>query len=310
MLATKIRSAYAPCSLGDWPTPLEAHPSLAHAVGLDALWLKREDHAGGNKVRGLEFLFAGMPAGSVFVTVGGTGSSHCLTTARFARAQGHRTAVALFDQPETDISRRVAAATRVAADVVVCATSPLTLPWALVRAWRAARRLGPRTPRWIPGGGAEPRAVIGHFLAALELGLQLDAPPDAIVVPLGTGGTAAGIALGLGWLGWRTEVVAVRVAPRIVANRWRTLRLARRAATLLGRAGVGFDAPRVSLGVRVVDAMGPGYGHPTPEGERARALAAEHGLRLDPTYGAKAFSLFLQSTDIRRGIFWHTFPSY
>jgi len=152
--------------------------------------------------------------------------------------------------------------------------------------------------------------VIGHFLAALELGLQLDAPPDAIVVPLGTGGTAAGIALGLGWLGWRTEVVAVRVAPRIVANRWRTLRLARRAATLLGRAGVGFDAPRVSLGVRVVDAMGPGYGHPTPEGERARALAGEHGLRLDPTYGAKAFSLFLQSTDIRRGIFWHTFPSY
>ena len=112
VLATKIRRAYAPCSLGDWPTPLEAHPSLAHAVGLDALWLKREDHAGGNKVRGLEFLFAGMPAGSVFVTVGGTGSSHCLTTARFARAQGHRTAVALFDQPETDISRRVAAANR------------------------------------------------------------------------------------------------------------------------------------------------------------------------------------------------------
>src|SRR5213592_2974977 len=309
VMATKIRRAYAPCSLGDWPTPLEAHPSLAHAVGLDALWLKREDHAGGNKVRGLEFLFAGMPAGSVFVTVGGTGSSHCLTTALFALAQGHRTAVARFYKPNSVISRRVAAATRVAADVVVCATSPLTLPWALVRAWRAARRLGPRTPRWIPGGGAEPRAVIGHFLAALELGLQLDAPPDAIVVPLGTGGTAAGIALGLAWLGWRTQVVAVRVAPRIVANRWRTLRLARRAATLLGRAGVGFDAPRVSLGVRVVDAMGRGYGHPTAEGERARALAAEHGLKLDPAYGAKAFSIFLQPAagNVQRAVFWHTF---
>src|SRR5204862_1144703 len=136
-----------------WPTPLEAHPSLAHAVGLDALWLKREDHAGGNKVRGLEFLFAGMPAGSVFVTVGGTGSSHCLTTARFARAQGHRTAVALFDQPETDISRRIAVETVANADVVVRAHNPLTLPWAVLRAWRAARRLGPRTPHWIPVGG-------------------------------------------------------------------------------------------------------------------------------------------------------------
>src|SRR5438034_7838942 len=308
VLATKIRRAYAACSLGDWPTPLEAHPSLAHAVGLDALWLKREDHAGGNKVRGLEFLFAGMPAGSVFVTVGGTGSSHCLTTARFARAQGHRTAVALFDQPETDISRRVAAATRVAADVVVCATSPLTLPWALVRAWRAARRLGPRTPRWIPGGGAEPRAVIGHFLAALELGLQLDAPPDAIVVPLGTGGTAAGIALGLGWLGWRTEVVAVRVAPRIVANRWRTLRLGRRAAALIRRAGIEFSVPRSALRVRVVDAMGKGYGHPTEEGDRAAAVAAEHGVRLDPTYGAKAFGFLRRAgVNVQRVVSWDTF---
>src|SRR5436309_902191 len=73
VLATKIRTAFAPCSLARWPTPLEAQPGLARALGLEALWLKREDHAGGNKVRGLEFLFAGAPRGSVFVTVGGTG---------------------------------------------------------------------------------------------------------------------------------------------------------------------------------------------------------------------------------------------
>src|SRR6266568_3348621 len=237
VMATKIRAAFAPCSLGDWPTPLEAQPGLAHAVGLDAWWLKREDHAGGNKVRGLEFLFAGVPARSVFVTIGGTGSSHCLTTARFARAQGHRTAVALFDQPATDASRRIAVATVATADVVVRAHNPLTLPWAVLRAWRVARR--------------------------------------------------------------------------IVANSWRTMRLARHAAALLRRAGVGFDVPRSSLRVRIVNAMGPGYGYPTPDGERARTLAAEHGLQLDPTYGAKAFSFFLrQSTGkVKRGVFWQTFPS-
>jgi D-cysteine desulfhydrase len=144
------------------------------------------------------------------------------------------------------------------------------------------------------------------LLAALELGSQLDAPPDTIVVPLGTGGTAAGIALGVAWLGWSTEVVAVRVAPAIVANRWRTLRLARNAAAMIRRAGIEFAVPRVAI--RVVDAMGKGYGHPTPEGERATALAAEHGLRLDPTYGAKAFS-FLQRADVnvQRVVFWHTF---
>lgn len=308
MLARKIRSAFAPCSLGEWPTPLEEQPALARALGLQALWLKREDKSGGNKVRGLEFLFAGAAPRSVFATVGGAGSSHCLATARHARTLGLRTAVALFPQPETDATRSILAATTTAADRVVRASSMISLPWAVLRAWRAAHHLGRGKPHWIPGGGADPRAVIGHFLAALELGSQLDAPPDTIVVPLGTGGTAAGIALGIAWLGWSTEIVAVRVAPSIVANRWRTLRLARKAAAMIRRAGIEFAVPRSTSRVRVVDAMGRGYGHPTPQGERATALAAEYGLRLDPTYGAKAFS-FLQRADVnaQRVVFWHTF---
>jgi D-cysteine desulfhydrase len=245
----------------------------------------------------------------VFVTVGATGSSHCFTTARFARAKGYHTAVALFPQPETDHARQIAAATSEAADLVVHARNLLTLPWAVLRAWRGAQQLSVDEPHWIPGGAAEPRAVIGHFLAALELGTQLDSPPDSIVVPLGTGGTAAGIALGMAWLDWRTEVVAVRVAPRIVANRWRTLRLARRAAATLRRAGLEFGVARSVIRVRVVDAIGTGYGHPTPDGERAAALAAEHGVRLDPTYGAKAFGFFLRPAGVKRAVFWHTFAS-
>ena len=310
MLATKIRAAFAPCSLGTWPAPLEAHPPLARALGLQALWLKREDVTGGNKVRGLEFLLAGAPPRSVFVTIGAMGSSHCLATARCAKTQGYRTAIATFPQPETDASRAIAATTAATANLVVRASSMITLPWAVLRAWRAAHHLGRGTPHWIPGGGADPRAVIGHFLAGLELGSQLEAPPDTIVVPLGTGGTAAGIALGVAWLGWSTEVVAVRVAPWLVANRWRTLRLARKTSALIRRAGLEFGVPRSALRVRVVNAMGRGYGHPTAEGEQARALAAEHGMRLDPTYGAKALGVLLQGEpQIQRVVFWHTFPS-
>jgi len=307
--ATKIRTAFAPCSLGAWPTPLEAHPALARALGLQALWLKREDLAGGNKVRGREFLLSGAPPRSVFVTIGGEGSSHALATARAARTQGCRTALAVFAQPETDASRSVAGAMAGAANLVVRASNVLTLPWAVLRAWRAAHHLGRGKPRWIAGGGADPRAVIGHFLATLELSAQLDMPPDTIVAPLGTGGTAAGIALGVAWLGWSTRVIGVRVSPWVVANQWRTLRLARKAASLMRQAGLEFPAPRSSIRVDVVEGMGRGYGHPTTEGERARELALEHGLRLDPTYGAKAFGFFLRRTtyDVRRAVFWHTF---
>jgi len=298
--ATKIRSAFAPCSLGSWPTPLERVPALARATGAGALWLKREDRSGGNKVRGLEFLLAGAPPSTVFVTVGGTGSTHCLATALHARRLGHRIVLAQFPQPDTDASRAVAGATARTADVVIRAASRLGLPLAVARAWFAARRLG--APQWIPGGGAHPRAVLGHALAALELATQLDAPPDAIVVPLGTGGTAAGIALGVAWLGWPTRVVAVRVAPRLVANRWRATRLARQAARLL-------EVPDTPFRIEVVDGLGAGYGHPSPAGERARLIAAEHGLRLDPTYGAKAFAVLLQlaTGNVQRVVFWHTF---
>jgi 1-aminocyclopropane-1-carboxylate deaminase/D-cysteine desulfhydrase-like pyridoxal-dependent ACC family enzyme len=292
---TKIRSAFAPCSLGAWPTPLEAVPALARVTGAAALWLKREDRSGGNKVRGLEFLLAAAPAEAVFVTVGGTGSSHCLATALAARRLGHRIVLAQFPQPDTDASRAVAAATSRAADLVVRAGSLPGLPWAAFRAWAHARRLG--NARWIPGGGADPRAVIGHFIAALELATQLETPPDAIVVPIGTGGTAAGIALGVAWLGWPTRVVAVRVASRLVANGWRAARLARKAAELLEVGARQFR-------IEVVDGLGAGYGHPSPAGERARVLAAEHGLNLDPTYGAKAFAAV---PGMQRVVFWNTF---
>src|SRR5438445_13209047 len=104
LLATKIRAAFAPCRLGTWPAPLDAHPALAHALRLQALWLKREDLTGGNKVRGLEFLLAGAPPRSVFVTTGAMGSSHCLATARGAETPGYSTAVATLPQPESDPS--------------------------------------------------------------------------------------------------------------------------------------------------------------------------------------------------------------
>jgi len=302
--ASKIRSAFAHCSLGAWPTPLDVAPALARASGAAELWLKREDLAGGNKVRGLEFLLADARPGTVFVTVGGTGSSHCLATAIHARRLGARIVLAQFPQRETDASRAVADATTRAADLVVHARSQLTLPWAVLRALARARRLGGGSPRWIPGGGAHPRAVVGHLLATLELSAQIDRPPDAIVAPLGTGGTAAGILVGLAYLGWPTRLVAVRVAPRFVANNWRTTRLARATIRHLEDQVDQFRMPRSAFRLEVVDGLGAGYGEPSPAGERARLVAAGQGLRLDPTYGAKAFA---EIPAQQRVVFWNTF---
>src|SRR6266699_3016997 len=60
------------------------------------------------------------------------------------------------------------------------------------------------------------------------------------------------------------------------------------------RLATRLPAPPSRLPLVVVDGLGEGYGHPTPEGEAAERLASEHGLTLDPTYGAKAFAFLLQ----------------
>ncbi len=309
-MIAKIRTAFAPRRLGVWPTPLEHAPALARDAGVDALWIKREDRSavryGGSKVRGLEFLLATTPPEGVAVTIGGVGSTHCVATAVHARALGLRCVLAQFPQPDTVQSRVLAAAADAAADVVVRAAWRGALPVAWWRAWRAARVLG--RPWWIPGGGAHPHAVLGHTLGGLELAAQLDEPPDALVVPMGSTGTVAGLLIAMQLLGWPTTVVGVRVAPLVIANRGRAHGLARRAARLLAGVGIELPAnPRARL--QTMNALGRGYGHPTPVGERAMAVAAGHGVELDPTYTAKAFGALpqLAARGYRRVVFWHTF---
>lgn len=310
VLTRKIRAALAPRRLGTWPTPLEPAQQLGDANGLGALWIKREDvsskSCGGSKVRGLEFLLTAARPETVYVTVGGTGSTHCLATAVHAAALSQRAVLAQFPQPATDVTRVLAAACERAATRVMRARWRATLPVAVARAWLKARRLGP--PCWIPGGGAHPRGVVGQFLAGLELAHQLSDPPDAIVVPLGSGGTTAGLALAVTALGWPTRVVAVRVAPVVVANRWRVSALAGGTARLLARFDVAVQEPD-PFQVMVVNGIGAGYGHPSAGGEVARTLAATHGVTLEPTYGAKAFAvlLTLATHGFRRVVFWHTF---
>src|SRR4029434_5777652 len=90
-----------------------------------------------------------------------------------------------------------------------------------------------------PLGGSNPLGTLGHVNAALELAAQVDAGqlphPVRLVVALGSGRTAAGLALGFAIAGMETTVLGVRVGPRIGANRWRVLRLVEQTRQLIAR---------------------------------------------------------------------------
>ena len=97
--------------------------------------------------------------------------------------------------------------------------------------------------------------------------------------------------LGLRMAGLRTRVLGIVVNDTLRLDQRTLTRLARRSARLLRRRGADVADPDPRDLTLRRDWLGPGYGRPTPESERAIALAREReGLELDPVYTAKAMA--------------------
>ena len=302
-------------SLGVVPTPvervtIEAAGAVAAPHAPRELWLKRDDlsapRLGGNKVRALEYLLAGVGEGDEVLTVGGTGSTHALATALYARELGARCTVVRWRQELNPGARRVARR--------IAATASRTIDVRTVvggYARAALLRLHPGY-RWIPAGGSTPLGILGHVNAALELVEQIESgrlpAPSHVVVPLGSGGTAAGLALGFAAARTDITVVGARVVPRIVANARHVVRLARRTARLVARLGDEHVVVRPERIVVQHDVYGGAYGRETAEGrDAAAALGGAAGIVLDATYGAKALAAALRLPAAARPLFWITF---
>jgi 1-aminocyclopropane-1-carboxylate deaminase/D-cysteine desulfhydrase-like pyridoxal-dependent ACC family enzyme len=132
----------------------------------------------------------------------------------------------------------------------------------------------------------------------------LEIEPSAVVLPSATGGTQAGVLVGL-----RLAGCAARVHGIAVANP--ASELAGVVAAIIDNlrplAGLGVDAAEIDLD----DAFrGPAYGVPTPAAaEAAELLARTEGILVDPIYTAKALAGLVAG--VRSGqlggsiVFWH-----
>jgi len=294
-----VRLGLPHVTLGQWPTPID-RVELPGAAG--PIWVKREDRAsriyGGNKVRKLELLLAGS-SGPV-ITIGAAGSHHVLATALHARALGRQCIAVLVPQNLTDHSRAVRDLNLDACAEVVRLDR---VPESLAHEGRTVASVAHELTRKraattvVPLGGSSPAGVLGFLNAGLEIADQVAdgicPRPAAIYTPLGTGGTAVGLALGLALAGLETEVVAVRVASRLVGNHRYLELLGRRTRRLLERQGYKGAVPRPNLRV-VHHAVGQGYARPTPEAERAVRIAASADLPCETTYTGKALAVMLE----------------
>jgi len=296
--------------LGSYPSPVQPLPDLARRIGARSLSVKREDlngtTFGGNKLRALEWLLPS--AGRFIASLGGYGSTWCAALATAAKATGREAHLALFPQPWSDAVAGALATTAAHAEVYLAST-PGRLPLAIARAWLAARSAGAST--FFGPGGAEPLGILGSVNAALELAQQVEAgelpPPAAIVVPLGSGGTAAGLLLGCQIARLPVTICAVRVSSPWIASERRVRALATRARRLLRRYGLVLPDLHPPL-VVIKHHLGPGYGHPTPGARAASALLAREGIAAEFSYTAKsAAALADLAASFPHLCLWHTF---
>ncbi len=294
-----LREHVPPVELGTWPTKVEPLKET-HSQGGSPIWVKREDCSslrfGGNKVRKLEFLLGGST--NPVITFGALGSHHVLATAIHAQSCGRSCIGVLVPQPMTDHHEQVHDLLKIYCSHLLYPNRPFVMLKEIIHSAfeNMKNPSGQKGLTMIPPGASSALGTLGYVAAGLELATQVSRgkcpSPRRVYVALGTGGTAAGLAVGLALAGLKSEVVAVRVATRAVGNYAYLNMLARRSINLLTRAAIGITVPKLNIKIdhRFI---GPGYAHVTREAHDAVEYCQRVGVSLDTTYTGKAFAALL-----------------
>jgi D-cysteine desulfhydrase len=288
------------------PSPVEQIPGDGNR------WIKREDLnapvCAGNKVRALEFLLGGLEPGDTVVTTGGKGSTHVLATIAHAARLGVNVVARRWVHDMNPTADEVALQIEAVSHSRVSSNPLVALTQARINSMR-------RRHRYIPVGGTSSIGILGHINAALELADQIEngemPTPSTIVLPLGSGGTCAGMILGLRIAGLSSiEVVGARVGPRLFANERRVRSLARNTARMIERLTGENPVTAAGPRLRVVHHVyGGAYGRPLQRSRAAAKVLHEAlSLRLDETYSAKAWTAAMDEPFAAGPVlFWLTF---
>jgi len=306
---------YPRFGLLDGPSALNRLGRLETAVGGGArLWIKREDLLplafGGNKLRNLEFLLgAALAEGAdTLVTVGRRWSNHARLTAAAGAKAGLEVHLVLSGPATDPVNPGIGLDELLGATVHQAVSADRAERSALLERVVAELRANGRRVAVIGVGGSGVTGVLGQVLAAFEVADQARAlgfGPDDVVLPSATGGTHAGLLVGLRTAGLSTAVHGIAVTPLDEVGP-AVARLVDELAYVNGLAKVSANEIDLDAGQ-----LGRGYGVPTETAAAAtRVLARTEGIFVDPIYTAKALAGLIEL--VRSGrldghdvVFWH-----
>lgn len=327
------------------PTPLERYASLDELIGA-RVWVKRDDMTAGpeagNKIRKLEFLLADAVAkgAEVIITCGGLQSNHARATALLAAKLGLRAVLYLRVPDPAKAMESLEHTGNVLLDRLagaeICFITPAEYQQrnAIMESARLELEREGVPAYVVPEGGSNGLGALGYVEAMREVREQIDVGLcggelrsfDFVVHASGSGGTAAGAALGAARFGVAREVWTFCVCDdreyfsRVIGQ--------------IAAEARGFDPSLPSLSIvegttsermttrgpeeaarLVIDDTAKGPAYAVMDGEQKRLLvnvAQKSGLILDPVYTGKAMyglALATRRSEIPEGanvLFLHT----
>jgi D-cysteine desulfhydrase len=288
-------------ALANTPTPLAALPRLSEKYDVE-MYIKRDDYTGmelsGNKVRKLEFSFAeamGQNADTV-LTCGGAQSNHCRATAVAAAKLGMKSRLILRTSDPANppfCDGNILLDKLVGAEIVwVTPEEYKNREEIFARELEALRRAG-RNGYVIPEGASNCIGAWGYIRAVEEIANDVSALPGGsgrpftIVNAAGSGGTSAGLILGVRLLGLNARVVSVNVCDD---RDYFVNAIGKICEETITTNNLAIPFSR-DTDVEVLDGyVGRGYALSSAEELKfIRDVASSEGFVLDPVYTGKAF---------------------
>jgi D-cysteine desulfhydrase len=290
-------------SLANLPTRIEELNSLSKTLQGPSIWIKRDDLTGcatsGNKIRKLEFVIADAleHKADTLITCGWVNSNHARATAVIAKKMGMKSILLLRGEKPSVMHGNLFLDGLVGADIRYLSPAEYERRYEIIAEIVSELKKKNRVGYPIPAGATYPVGIWGYIKAAEEIKNQ--SPDfDAILVPVGTGGTYAGLFIGKKLFDLKAEIYGVNVEEDEDYYR-------ERITEIIEEWNKSFHQP-ISYSreeIRIIDGyQGKGYSQfGRNEIEVIKLLARTEGIILDPVYTAKAMRGLIE--EVKKGRF-------
>jgi len=305
---SKMMLTYPPAiKLAQLPTPIEKLSQLTARLEGPEIYIKRDDYTGiaetGNKVRKLEFILAEAQRlkSSHLITCGGYQSNHARTTAVLAARLGLGCHLVLRNGMSSAMEGNLFLSRLVGAEIQQVTPEEYMHVNDIMQGVALDIKSKGGKAYIIPEGGSNEFGVLGYVRAMEEMDKQLKERSISIqhmVVPVGSGGTYAGLLLGKYLFDLPVAVHGINVCDN---EAYFTNKISKLIDKVCKRFSL--DLKSAKKEISIIDGyVGKGYGLSSQnEIELIKQVAQKDGIILDPVYTGKAMHGLIDQ--IRQGRF-------